>query len=77
MYSSVEEHWTFNPLVLGSNPNTLKFLEYSQVARHSFLVRAFRGSNPLIPQSAGIAQLVRVSGCGSERHGFDPHYAPF
>lgn len=26
-----------------------KNLEYSQVARHSFLVRAFKGSNPFIP----------------------------
>ena len=24
-------------------------LEYSQVARHSFLIRAFKGSNPFIP----------------------------
>ncbi len=25
---------------------------------------------------AGVAQLVRASGCGSEGRGFDPHHSP-
>lgn len=27
--------------------------------------------------TANIAQLVRALDCGSEGHGFEPHYSPF
>ena len=51
---------------LGYNP----ILEYSQVVRHSFLVRAFIGSNPLTPIihksiHAKVVKLVDTLGLGS------------
>jgi hypothetical protein len=50
-------------------------LEYSQVARLPFLVRAFKGSNPFIPFGE-YSSVGRASGCGSERHGFNSRYSP-
>ena len=38
-----------NLKIVGSNPISGK-MEYSQVVRHSFLVRTYKGSNPFIPK---------------------------
>ena len=42
-----------NLKIVGSNPISGN-MEYSQVARHSFLVRIFKGSNPFIPKKHSL-----------------------
>lgn len=49
------------------------------MARHPFLVRIFKGSNPFTPKilMASITQLVRVPNCGFGSCGFESRYSPF
>lgn len=48
------------------------------MARHPFLVRIFKGSNPFTPKlMASITQLVRVPNCGFGSYGFESRYSPF
>ena len=55
------------------------------MARHPFLIRTSKGSNPFTPNLlkftsnlvASITQLVRVPNCGFGSYGFKSRYSPF
>ena len=83
------EQWDHNPGVGGSSPFSAKN-GFGGIGRHNRLKICFClqsvGSSPigrmmLASRSylclAGVTQLVRVSGCGSESRGFKSPYSPF